>query len=100
MKHVLSEYILNILVRKIRKNIHSDGIMSQQKYNLDFLDLFILFCCKIFLPSCTYVHHVSAWCSQSSEEGMDLLAGVIDVCEPLCRCLNQNLILCKSNKCS
>lgn len=36
MKHVLSEYILNILMRKIRKNIHSDGIMSQQKYNLDF----------------------------------------------------------------
>jgi hypothetical protein len=44
------------------------------------------------LPACMSVHHVSAWCPGSSEEGIRSPGtGVIDGCGALCGCWEPKL---------
>ena len=51
--------------------------------------------CISVLPNYVYTNHIRAWCLQRSEEGVGSpRTGVIDGCEPPCRCqeLNSGLL--------
>lgn len=55
---------------------------------VSFLDYFM---CINVLPSCVYVQHVCAWCPRRSEEGVGYpRPGLMDNCEPPCRCWKLN----------
>lgn len=53
-------------------------------------------------PACVYVHYISVWSPQGSEEGIGLSGTeVTDGCEwATCACWELNQVLHESNKCS
>lgn len=61
------------------------------RIDLNFKIRFIYFTCLSLSCACVYVHHVYACCLHRSGKGVGSSGtGVLDGCEPLCRCQEPN----------